>query len=241
MSTLLISDLHLRSQDPEVTAGFYRFLETRASTAERLFILGDFFDYWIGDDDDEPLAQEVCVQLRALSDSGVDIAIMHGNRDFLLGEDFARRAGARLIEDPSVIDLYGRKALLLHGDSLCTQDVTYMAMREQFRNPQWQAQILAQPLPVRRALAEQLRQQSKTMNSEKAEDIMDVTPAAVEAIMTEHNVDLMIHGHTHRPEVHTLDINTQPAERMVLGDWHEHGWCICAEEEKLTLESWPLN
>ena len=239
MTTLFISDLHLQNQHPEVTHGFYRFLQERASTADRLYILGDFFDYWIGDDD-ESLGEEVAIQLRTLSDTGVDIAIMHGNRDFLLGEDFARRAGVRLIEDPSVIDLYGRKTLLLHGDSLCTGDVTYMAMREQFRNPEWQAQILAQPLPVRRALAEQLRQKSKTMNSVKADDIMDVTPAAVEALMAEHHVDLMIHGHTHRPQVHNLQVNGKPAQRMVLGDWHDDGWCIVADGERIELESWPL-
>lgn len=241
MTTLFISDLHLQSLHPGVTRGFYRFLHERGRAAEQLYILGDFFDYWIGDDDDEPLGLEVAEKLRELSDGGVDIAIMHGNRDFLLGGDFARRAGARLIDDPCVIDLYGRRALLLHGDSLCTGDVTYMAMREQFRNPAWQAQILAQPLPVRRALAEQLRQKSKTMNSVKADDIMDVTPAAVETLMAEHDVDLMIHGHTHRPQVHNLQVNGKPAQRMVLGDWHDHGWCIAADSECIELESWPLD
>lgn len=240
MSTLFVSDLHLKAASPEVTRGFYRFLQERARQAEHLYILGDFFDYWIGDDDDEPLGPEVADNLKQLSDSGVNISIMHGNRDFLLGEDFARRAGARIIADPSVIDLYGRKALLLHGDSLCTGDTSYMAMREQFRNPDWQAQILAQPLLVRRALAEQLRQKSKTMNSVKADDIMDVTPEVVVELMAAHHVDLMIHGHTHRPQVHSLEVNGKPAQRMVLGDWHEKGWCIVADENRIELESWPL-
>ncbi|HEY7883381.1 MAG TPA: UDP-2,3-diacylglucosamine diphosphatase [Cellvibrionaceae bacterium] len=240
MSLLFISDLHLHPSRPEATAGFYRFLQEQARTADALYILGDFFDSWIGDDDDEPLGIEVAEHLHALSKTGVAIFLMHGNRDFLLGEDFARRAGVTLIADPVVININGRQALLLHGDSLCTRDSAYMAMREQFRNRAWQAQILAQPLAVRRALAEQLRQQSKTMNSMKADDIMDVTPEAVVQMLEQHQVDLMIHGHTHRPETHEITAGGKSCQRIVLGDWHEYGWCLRADNSGLLLESWLL-
>ncbi|MCP8898053.1 UDP-2,3-diacylglucosamine diphosphatase [Gilvimarinus xylanilyticus] len=240
MATLFISDLHLHASRPEATQVFYQFLQERAQGAEALYILGDFFDAWIGDDDDDPLVDEVAEQLAKLARTGTAIYLMHGNRDFLLGETFAQRAGARLLPDPSLIDLYGRPALLLHGDSLCTRDTEYMALRSQLRSEQWQAQILAQPLAVRRALAAELRAKSKTMNSSKAEDIMDVTPAAVTELMREQGVDLMIHGHTHRPHRHQLDIDHTPAERIVLGDWHDNAWCLVATPESLELEHWAI-
>lgn len=240
MATLFISDLHLHASRPEATQAFYQFLQERALGAEALYILGDFFDAWIGDDDDDPLVAEVAEKLAGLSHTGTAIYLMHGNRDFLLGEAFAQRAGASLLPDPSLIDLYGRPALLLHGDSLCTRDTEYMALRSQLRSEQWQAQILAQPLAVRRALAAELRAKSKTMNSSKAEDIMDVTPDAVTELMREQGVDLMIHGHTHRPNRHQLNIDHTPAERIVLGDWHDHAWCLVATPESLELEHWAI-
>ncbi|MDQ2078006.1 UDP-2,3-diacylglucosamine diphosphatase [Marinimicrobium sp. ABcell2] len=240
MTTLFISDLHLHESRPHITEGFQRFLREQAQSAEALYILGDFFDAWVGDDDDSPLALETAADLRQLSDQGVGIYLMHGNRDFLLGGDFASAAGAKLIDDPTTIQLGDRRALLMHGDSLCTRDVEYMAFRAQMRSPQWQAQALAQPLAARRQLATELRNHSKSMTSMKAEDIMDVTPEEVVRVMEEANVDLLIHGHTHRPDRHQLTVNDKPAERIVLGDWHDHGWCVRAEGSELSLESWPL-
>lgn len=240
MIRLFIADLHLHPSRPEVTQGFYRFLESQASDVHELYILGDFFDAWIGDDDDSPLVQDVTRHLRELSDRGVGVFLMHGNRDFLLGEAFARSVGARLIADPTVIHLGSRAALLMHGDSMCTRDAEYMAFRAQVRSPQWQAQALSQPLEVRRHMAEELRRRSQSMNSIKAEDIMDVTPEEVVRVMEEAGVDLLIHGHTHRPDRHQLTVAGKPAERVVLGDWHSKGWCVRAEGSELSLLSWDL-
>lgn len=241
MTTLFISDLHLSEQAPATTDAFYRFLDEQARGAHALYILGDFFDAWVGDDDDAPIARDVPQRLKHLADSGVAIYLMHGNRDFLLGEAFANRAGATLLTDPTVIELNGRRTLLMHGDSLCTRDTEYMAIRQQVRQHEWQAQILAQPLAVRRAMAADLRSKSQTMNSSKPEDIMDVTPEAVTDVMAEHDTPLLIHGHTHRPDRHSLTLNGQSAERIVLGDWHSHGWCLRAQNGELTLQSWPIN
>lgn len=240
MTTLFISDLHLHESRPEVTEGFQQFLRTQAQEAEALYILGDFFDAWIGDDDDNPLATQTAARLRQVADQGVAIYLMHGNRDFLLGEDFANRAGATLIDDPTIVQLGERSAVLMHGDTLCTRDVDYMAFRAQVRTPQWQAQALAQPLAVRRQIAMELRNQSKSMSSLKAEDIMDVTPEEVVRVMEEAGASVLIHGHTHRPKRHSLTVKGQEAERIVLGDWHEHGWCLRAEGSDLSLESWLL-
>ena len=240
MTTIFISDVHLHESRPEVTDGFYEFLRTQAQEAEALYILGDFFDVWIGDDDDSPLATQTAERLRQVADQGVAIYLMHGNRDFLLGEQFATSAGATLINDPTMVQLGERSAVLMHGDTLCTRDVDYMAFRAQIRSPQWQAQALAQPLAVRRQIAMELRNQSKSMSSLKAEDIMDVTPEEVVKVMEEADASVLIHGHTHRPKRHALTVKGQAAERIVLGDWHEHGWCLRAEGSELSLESWRL-
>lgn len=237
---LFVSDLHLHESRPEVTRGFYRFLQEQAAKADELYILGDFFDVWIGDDDDQPLVGEVASELSKISSGGVGIYLMHGNRDFLLGEDFAAASGAQLIPDPHLIDLNGRPALLMHGDSLCTGDESYMDFRAMVRSDKWQSEFLAQPLAVRRKIAQDLRERSQSMNSSKAEDIMDVTPEEVVSAMESAGVDLLIHGHTHRPTRHQLSVNGKPAERIVLGDWHDEGWCLRAEGSELSLESWEL-
>lgn len=230
MITLFISDLHLHPERPQLTRAFFHFLHTRARGAEALYILGDFFDAWIGDDDDTPLNAQVAAELKNLSDAGTRLFLMHGNRDFLLGQTFAQNAGAQLIAEGTVIDLYGCPTLLMHGDSLCTGDTEYMAFRQQVRSPQWQAQILAQPLAARRALAAQLRAKSQAMNSLKAEDIMDVTEAEVARVMSEAKVTRLIHGHTHRPARHPMLLDGKPAERIVLGDWHHRAWALEANE-----------
>jgi UDP-2,3-diacylglucosamine hydrolase len=240
MFTLFISDLHLHETRPQITRAFFHFLHTQAAGAEKLYILGDFFDAWIGDDDDNILNAEVAAELKQLSSAGTQIFLMHGNRDFLLGEKFAAQAGAQLIAEGTVIDLYGCPTLLLHGDDLCMDDKDYIAFRQQVRSPQWQQQILAQPLSVRRALAAQLREKSQAMNSLKAEDIMDVSQAEVVRVMENAGVTRLIHGHTHRPACHTVMVNGEPAERIVLGDWHDLGWAIVVDKNNTELISWPL-
>ncbi|MCO1334953.1 UDP-2,3-diacylglucosamine diphosphatase [Microbulbifer sp. OS29] len=241
MSTYFISDLHLDGNRPDVTRAFFDFLHGRAAGAEALYILGDFFEAWIGDDDDTPLVNEVIDELNRFSGTGVELYLMHGNRDFLLGSDFAQRAGVVLLEDPTALSLGGERLLLMHGDSLCTLDEQYMAFRRQARDPRWQQELLTKPLQERRAIAAQIRSVSKTMNSRKAEDIMDVTPEEVERVMREHNVNRLIHGHTHRPGRHAFTINGEPAERIVLGDWDRDAWCLKAGKDSLELTHWPIS
>ncbi|WP_116364269.1 UDP-2,3-diacylglucosamine diphosphatase [Parahaliea mediterranea] len=233
--TWFISDLHLDPGRPAVTRAFSEFLDAHRH-ADALYILGDFFEAWIGDDDDAPLGQQVASWLADFSAAGPALYLMVGNRDFLLGEDFARRAGATLLPDPSVIDLYGHRVLLMHGDSLCTGDTDYLQFRAMARSPAWQAEVLARPLAERRALAAQLRSMSSESNSNKAEDIMDVTPREVEAALREHGVDCLIHGHTHRPDHH----RHANGERWVLGDWHDSALLLKASSGS-TLSFEKLN
>ena len=240
MTLLFISDLHLNESRPDITRAFYVFLQQKAAGAEALYILGDFFDAWIGDDDDSELSQGVASALKQISDQGTRLFLMHGNRDFLLGKDYASRCGATLLDEGTVIDIYGCPTLLMHGDSLCIDDVPYQQFRNQVRMPAWQQQVLAQPLEVRRVMAASMRSQSESMNSLKASDIMDVNTDEVSRVMQSAGVQRLIHGHTHRPARHPLEIDNQPAERIVLGDWHSHGWCLVAKENSLELESWPL-
>jgi UDP-2,3-diacylglucosamine hydrolase len=240
MYSLFISDLHLNESRPQTTRAFFHFLYTQAINAEALYILGDFFDAWIGDDDESELAQDIASGLKKLSEQGVAIYFMHGNRDFLVGNTYAKKAGMSLIDDGIVIDLYGTPTLLMHGDSLCTGDAEYQKFRAMVRSPQWQQQILTQPLAARRALAAQMREKSQSMNSLKAEDILDVTPDEVVNQMKIAGVTRMIHGHTHRPARHPLIIDGQPAERIVLGDWHDSGWCIKVDKTGIELIDWKI-
>jgi UDP-2,3-diacylglucosamine hydrolase len=240
MHTLFISDIHLHESRPQITRAFFHFLRTQAIHAEALYILGDFFDVWIGDDDDTLLLQEVADELSAINQRGVAIYYLHGNRDFLLGTDYATKAGMTLIPDGTLINLYGTPTLLMHGDSLCTNDVSYQQFRNMVRGAPWQDQFLAQSISARRAIAAQLREKSQSMNSTKAEDIMDVTEAEVSAQMKAAGVRLLIHGHTHRPARHPLVIDGKPAERIVLGDWHDSAWCIKADENNIELFDWKI-
>ncbi|WP_417514243.1 UDP-2,3-diacylglucosamine diphosphatase [Marinobacter sp.] len=241
MNTLFISDLHLEESRPDITGAFLGFLDKTAPGAERLYILGDFFEAWIGDDERTPLQEQIAAALRALSDSGTDIFLMHGNRDFLLGEDFCARVGATLLDDPTLIDLYGTPTLLMHGDSLCTADVEYQKFRANMRNPQTQKLILARPLKDRQQMARQLREMSMATNRGKAEDIMDVTPDEVVRVMEISDVPLMIHGHTHRPAEHDLTVNGKAAKRIVLGDWDQYVWWLNVEPgKKPELNKTPL-
>ncbi len=232
MTTLFISDLHLEESRPDITEAFLGFLDGTASGVDQLYILGDFFEAWIGDDERTPLQEQIAAALRKLRDSGTDIFLMHGNRDFLIGEDFCERAGATLLDDPTVIDLHGTPTLLMHGDSLCTADVEYQKFRANMRNPQWQQMILQRPLEDRQQMARQLREISMAKNQGKEEFIMDVTPEEVIKDMEAHGVQHMIHGHTHRPAVHELIANGLPAKRIVLGDWDKNVWWLEAEPGK---------
>ena len=221
MTTLLISDLHLDPQRPRILDLFADLLAGEARRADALYILGDLFDSWIGDDDDAALAAQVAQTTRALRDSGVPIWVMHGNRDFLLGADYAARAGMSLLADPSVVELGGERVLLMHGDTLCTDDTEYLKFRALVRDPRWQAQFLAKPLAERRAFAAQARGESRRHTSAAKPEIMDVNQEAVAAAMRTHGVHKLIHGHTHRPATHHFDLDGRTAERVVLGDWYE--------------------
>ena len=232
MTTLFISDLHLEESRPDITEAFLGFLDGKASGVDQLYILGDFFEAWIGDDERTPLQEQIATALRKLRDSGTRIFLMHGNRDFLIGQDFCDRAGATLLDDPTVIDLYGTPTLLMHGDSLCTADVEYQKFRANMRNPQWQQMILQRPLKDRQQMARQLREISMAKNQGKEEFIMDVTPEEVVKDLEKHGVQRMIHGHTHRPAVHELTANGSPAKRIVLGDWDKNVWWLEAEPGK---------
>lgn len=230
MTTLLISDLHLHAGAPEIAKGFLAYLDREARHAEALYILGDFFEAWIGDDYQGDFEKQIVAALGQLTAGGTRLYFMHGNRDFLVGDGFAQATGATLLTDPSVVDLGGRQVMLMHGDSLCTRDEAYMKFRAMARDPQWQAQILAMPVEQRLELARNLRSQSGDANSNKAEDIMDVTPDEVVRAMREQGVHTLIHGHTHRPAVHDLQIDGESAQRIVLGDWQaDGGWEVRVE------------
>jgi UDP-2,3-diacylglucosamine hydrolase len=240
MVTLFISDLHLEPARPAVTALFLGFLKQRARRAEALYILGDLFEAWIGDDDDAELGRVVADALRALSDSGVPLFFIHGNRDFLLGPRFAAASGIQLLPETVVIELTGEPILLMHGDTLCTDDVGYQDFRARVRDPAWQAHTLALPLPQRRALASQLRETSQQATQQKATEITDVNPAAVDAALRAHGVRHLIHGHTHRPAMHRWMLDGRPARRTVLGDWHLQGSVLCHDITGWRLENLPL-
>lgn len=241
MTTLFISDLHLEKDRPDLSDAFVRFCETEATHAKALYILGDLVDAWLGDDDDSEIPQLVTQTLASLSGQGVEVYLMPGNRDFLYGDDFAKASGCTLLSDPTVIELSGKTTLLMHGDSLCTDDQEYMAFRAQIRNPEMQALLLAKPLAERRAIAKQLRDQSKSANARKAEDIMDVNQQAVLDAMHEHQAQQLIHGHTHRPHVHELELNGTVATRTVLGDWDQLGWVLRVSDTQQSLEQFPID
>jgi len=234
---LLISDLHLEEERPDITRAFLDLLSDRARGAESLYILGDFFEAWIGDDAMSPFQRSICDALRALSDSGTRIFLMHGNRDFMLGKAFCQAAGATLLNDPSVVHLNGEPVLLMHGDSLCTRDEAYIKMRRFLRHPLTLWVLRHLPLRTRHKLARKLRSESRTQTRMKANDIVDVTPEEVPRIMTEFGVKTLIHGHTHRPAIHKLQIGEQTAQRIVLGDWDREGWALQADEQGLQLIS----
>ena len=247
MSTLFVSDLHLDPARPEITALFLRFLQREAASADALYILGDLFEAWVGDDDPSSTGQQVADGLRRLADAGVPVYFVHGNRDFLVGQDYAGRAGMRILPDPAVVSLYGEPVLVMHGDLLCTDDHAYQAFRAQTRDPHWQAKFLAQPLAARQAFAAQARQASMSrqqdmIDGDRAsfEAVTDVNPQAVEATLARYGVTTLIHGHTHRPAIHTLRAGARDCRRIVLGDWYEQGSVLRVSPGRFELQSLPL-
>ncbi|MDP1519820.1 UDP-2,3-diacylglucosamine diphosphatase [Porticoccus litoralis] len=237
MSTLLISDLHLSPERPAVTRAFFAFLHDKAREAEALYILGDLFESWIGDDDPAPLPREVIGELKQLSDSGTLLYFMHGNRDFMIARRFARETGCTLLPDHYVARLAGEPVLLMHGDTLCTDDVDYQKFRRISRFRPLQFVMRHLPLKKRQKIAADLRRKSMSANANKADNIMDVSPVEVERMMRAYDVKRLIHGHTHRPDRHRLPCG----ERLVLGDWHHHGWYIEIEKDREPeLISFPI-
>ncbi|MCS2150725.1 UDP-2,3-diacylglucosamine diphosphatase [Scandinavium manionii] len=240
MATLFIADLHLHTEEPAITAGFLRFLRGEARSADALYILGDLFEAWIGDDSPEPLNREIAKEIKALVDSGVPCFFIHGNRDFLLGKRFARESGMTLLPEEQCLDLYGRKVLIMHGDTLCTDDPGYLAFRAKVHQPWLQTLFLALPLFIRRRIAAKMRDDSKNANSHKSMEIMDVNAHAVVEVMEKHQLQWLIHGHTHRPAVHELTANEKPAFRVVLGAWHSEGSMVKVTTNNVELIAFPF-
>ena len=241
MALLFISDLHLAENRPDVTEGFFRFMSNHAPQAESLYVLGDLFEVWLGDDDQSDFNQSI---IASFAEFKGELYFMHGNRDFLLGRRFCQAAGGKLLLDPIIIDCYGHSTLLMHGDSLCTDDTDYMAIRSSLRNPEFQKSLLAKPLSERASIALNARSESMKHTGQTASDIMDVNPDEVLHVMQNHHVDLLIHGHTHRPGVHQISNphqGTTDLTRIVLGDWGKNGWVLEVTPTEHSLKSFPLN
>ncbi len=237
---LLISDLHLEEERPDITRAFLNLLATRARSATALYILGDFFEVWIGDDAMTPFQRSICQALRELSDSGTAIFLMHGNRDFLLGKAFCKAAGCTLLKDPSVVQIYVDPVLLMHGDALCTRDESYMRMRRYLPTPFTLFELPHLPLRPRHKLARKLRSESRAQTRMKANDIVDVTPEEIPRFMQQYGVKTLVHGHTHRPAIHKLQIGEQAAKRIVLGDWDRQGWALQVDEQGFQLAAFDF-
>jgi len=235
MTTLFVSDLHLDASRPRITRLFAEFVRDEASHANALYILGDLFEAWIGDDADDDTGDEVAAALAALHARGVPSFFIHGNRDFLLGDAYARRARMTLLPDASVVEIEGEPTLLMHGDTLCTDDAPYQAFRAQAHAPAWQRAFLARPLAERRAFAEHARAESKRYTKSVADAITDVNASAVSETLRQHGVHRLVHGHTHRPARHRDTLEGNPVERIVLGDWYEQGSVLSMRDGAIEL------
>ncbi len=234
-ATLFISDLHLSGERPAINERFFEFLRTQAARAAALYVLGDLFEYWIGDDEldaagGDPLARRVAEALGEVSHRGVSVAFMHGNRDFLVGRRFGQASGARLLEDPSVEEIGGVRTLLMHGDTLCTDDHDYQAWRRTARSREWQQAFLAKSLAERRTALQALREKSKEVVAAKPAEIMDVNATAVREALRAHGLTRLVHGHTHRPARHALEVDGRHCERWVLPDWYERGGYLAIDD-----------
>ncbi len=223
MTTLLISDLHLESDRPYISDQFLRFLETEALNADALYILGDLFESWVGDDDPNEHYAWIKQALAKLTRKNVPVNFMHGNRDFMIGHAFAEETGVTIMPDPHVAEIHGTKVLLSHGDAYCTDDLEYQAVRKMTRDPQWQAMMMQKSLAERIAFAAQAREASMARGGTLNEKITDVNPNAVSASLSKSGASTLLHGHTHRPAIHELTVDGKPAQRIVLGDWYKQG------------------
>ena len=239
MARLFVSDVHLDSAAPQATEQFLSFLGTEAAAAEALYILGDLFEAWVGDDDEEPGNDRVCRALRALTQSGVACFALHGNRDFLLGAGFCARSGCRLLPDPVIVQLDRERVVLTHGDALCTDDHAYQELRSIVRQPAWQQRFLALPRSHREQLADEARAGSRRHTARTVPYIMDVNSQAVAAAFRAARVRRMVHGHTHRPAVHDTEVDGEHAQRIVLGAWYEQGSFLRYERGRYELHGLP--
>ncbi|SPY78455.1 UDP-2,3-diacylglucosamine diphosphatase [Providencia rustigianii] len=240
MSTYIIADLHLSEDEPAITAGFLHFIEQQAIHADSLYILGDFFNYWIGDDDNNPLHQQVANALKQLSEHGIPCYFIHGNRDFLIGKRYAKQCGMTILPQETLLELYGKRILIMHGDTLCSDDAAYQNYRKKVHTPWIQRLFLALPLFIRRRIAQKMRRNSQYASSMKSESIMDVNPDAVINALKRHQAQWMIHGHTHRPAIHEINIAGQLHFRGVLGAWHHEGSAFVISEQGIELIFFPF-
>ena len=231
-----ISDLHLSENTPSVTQGFFEFLKTAAQELSHLYILGDLFEAWVGDDDDSQHAMSVMQKINHATRNGLEIFFIHGNRDFLCGQKFAEQSNLTLLPDPFFLNFFDQKIALSHGDNFCTEDLEYIKFKKEVRSEKWQQEFLQKPLDDRLNIASNMRDASQKNNSNKDISIMDVTPNAIQEFFAEHRIDLLIHGHTHRPNTHQINSGT----RIVLGDWHKTGWCLMLDEQKQELKEFTL-
>ena len=236
MTILFVSDLHLSPERPEVTRAFLHFLQQQASSAKALFVLGDLFEAWVGDDDTCPTGIQVQQAFKQLTDQGVTLFIQHGNRDFFIGKRFMEATGATLLADEHLIEYNDENVLVMHGDTLCTDDIDYIRFRKRIRHPFIKFLLLALPLKLRHKLANTMRAKSKAANANKPSAIMDVNTDAVDAVMSKHQVKTLIHGHTHRPDRH----QHTNGERIVLGDWHDKGWYVIWDRNGIELKSFTI-
>jgi UDP-2,3-diacylglucosamine hydrolase len=234
--TYFISDLHLSADRPDISKCLLEFLRDKAPAAEALYVLGDLFELWIGDDDINSFNQEIAVGFKKLADSGIPVLFVHGNRDFLIRKHFAKRAGFTLLPEQSVIDLYGTPTLIMHGDELCIEDVVYQKFRRKARGWWWPRLMLSLPLSLRRKIAAKGRKTSQANQQKLSMEIMDVSNAEVIKVMKAHGVKRLVHGHTHRPDIHELSIDGQSAQRIVLGDWYDQGSILRVSEDNLELQ-----
>jgi len=234
--TLFISDLHLTESRPDISKAFFDFLDNQVNEElDALYILGDFFEVWVGDDYQTALTLKIAEKLKTITNSGIPVYFIHGNRDFLVGKKYADLSGISLLNERTVIDLYGRKALILHGDEMCTQDLEYQKFRQKSRGWWWPKLMLAMPLFYRQSVAKKARERSKASQMDKAPEVLDVTNEAVIDTFKQYKTTLMIHGHTHRPNVHIHDIDGKPAKRIVLGDWYTQGSYLIVTQESQEL------
>ncbi|MBT2968713.1 MAG: UDP-2,3-diacylglucosamine diphosphatase [gamma proteobacterium symbiont of Ctena orbiculata] len=235
--SLFISDLHLSAEETDRVRLFLRFLTDRAPLADHLYILGDLFDAWVGDDNMQPPIPEIKLAMHHLSDAGTRLWLMHGNRDFLIGDDFCRETGATLLQDPTLVDLYGTPTLLMHGDLLCSDDVAYQQFRREIREPENVKVFLSHSLAQRLALAQSYREKSGEAKSLKPESIMDVNQETVKSYLIEYGAERLIHGHTHRPADHRIELRTKPVQRHVLAEWRQHqAESLCVTPEGVSRE-----